>query len=706
MATQPTNLPVPSESPRDLKFNAGKIDEFVTSPNHTYTDRFGSSHWTIAGINYSATQAISNFGYITLDSFEEGNNLTLPNQVLRYEATGEYYRWDGELPKTVPAGSTPQNSGGIGKGSWISVGDASLRSDLAKPNGAEQVFYGQISVKEALDLITVRSDQFPTLKEWAEFDAPVKVFVAGDYTLDETLNIKCDELMTTGRVNVTMTQPTPFIILGSADQEEIVSSATAVIQRGANNLTVPAGSNVNIGDVLFIWNPVDYSFSPWRSYLRQGEAVTVADVGTTNVVLTGKVFDQYPVGTKVIKPKMSKKRISGDFFVTFPQLTGTHTYSPNSVGMLAIQLLDSDFTGFSMKTKQASQAFILRRSVNCHGTGMNNSQAIFGDATLGLDSGLGLANSQGCRFEGRFSGERHGVSVSGNSEPGSIPCRFNVIGGEILSTSKDSKTAGDWHGGCEYNYYYGRIMGITAGGNHNGVLPGSVVESLGYPTSTNATEPTIGFREMDGCDFMFSGITVRAQGKPSTAFKGVVDCGSISSILNSQVKAGGTIDFSGTSFECEDTEYVFKIRSTDFNLKWGLNLSDVVIKSGGIRPIWIAANSGKEADWVNMNGLQFNSNCTDPIINTVSPSMNYTRSGRVSATIPAGSSSVQIVVNLDTALPAKYFVNAIALGNYAKGIVISNDQRQASQFRLTIKTSDGTNAAAAIAVDIGYTVIL
>lgn len=31
MATTPTNLPVPSESPRDLKFNAGKIDEFVTS---------------------------------------------------------------------------------------------------------------------------------------------------------------------------------------------------------------------------------------------------------------------------------------------------------------------------------------------------------------------------------------------------------------------------------------------------------------------------------------------------------------------------------------------------------------------------------------------------------------------------------------------------------------------------------------------------
>ncbi|MDV5637182.1 tail fiber/spike domain-containing protein [Enterobacter hormaechei] len=130
MATQPTNLPVPSESYRDLKFNSGKIDEFVTSQNHTYTDRFGVQHWTISGIEYTASQAISQFGYITLDSFEEGNTLTLPNQVLRFEATGEYYRWDGTFPKTVLAGSTPETTGGIGIGAWISVGDASLRTDI------------------------------------------------------------------------------------------------------------------------------------------------------------------------------------------------------------------------------------------------------------------------------------------------------------------------------------------------------------------------------------------------------------------------------------------------------------------------------------------------------------------------------------------------------------------------------------------------
>lgn len=135
MATTPTNKPIPSEDPRDLKFNAGKIDEVVTSDAHYYTDRFGVRRWTIAGFQYTAEEAIRNYGYITMDSFEVGATLTLPNQVLRHEATGEYYRWDGEFPKTISSGSTPETAGGVGLGAWVSVGDASLRTQLNKSDG-------------------------------------------------------------------------------------------------------------------------------------------------------------------------------------------------------------------------------------------------------------------------------------------------------------------------------------------------------------------------------------------------------------------------------------------------------------------------------------------------------------------------------------------------------------------------------------------
>ncbi|WP_186372761.1 tail fiber/spike domain-containing protein [Yersinia aleksiciae] len=121
MATTPTQLPVPSESPRDLKFNAGKIDEFVTSMQREYEDRFGNKHYTIEGLRWIAQQAIAKFGYINVDSFEDGATLTLPNEILRWESNGEYYRWDGVLPKVVASGSSPETTGGIGVGAWLLI---------------------------------------------------------------------------------------------------------------------------------------------------------------------------------------------------------------------------------------------------------------------------------------------------------------------------------------------------------------------------------------------------------------------------------------------------------------------------------------------------------------------------------------------------------------------------------------------------------
>ncbi|HBC6190067.1 TPA: hypothetical protein KEW13_003050 [Proteus mirabilis] len=139
MSTIPTQNPVPSEAARDLKFNSGKIDEFVTSNNHFYTDRFGKKHYTIDGINYLSKQAMQNYGYITKRSFESGNTIINPNDVLLWESNGEYYRWDGELPKVVSADSTPESAGGIGEGKWKSIGDATLRSELSSTTGSSMI---------------------------------------------------------------------------------------------------------------------------------------------------------------------------------------------------------------------------------------------------------------------------------------------------------------------------------------------------------------------------------------------------------------------------------------------------------------------------------------------------------------------------------------------------------------------------------------
>ncbi|EMH2394530.1 hypothetical protein AB9W60_000229 [Proteus mirabilis] len=80
-------------------------------------------------------------GYVLVDSFEKGAEITTRYQALHWDNNGEYYRWDGELPKIVQIDSTPDNSGGIGAGKWLSVGDTSLRNELKKPTGSDLVGY-------------------------------------------------------------------------------------------------------------------------------------------------------------------------------------------------------------------------------------------------------------------------------------------------------------------------------------------------------------------------------------------------------------------------------------------------------------------------------------------------------------------------------------------------------------------------------------
>ncbi len=155
MATQPTNLPVPSESYRDLKFNAGRIDEFVTSMGWTYPDRFGNKHYTIEGINHIVQEAMTSIGYVILagQTFTTGATLNSPNEILLNEADSSYYKWTGSFAsggKEVPPDSTPESTGGIGPGKWLNVGDSSLRSDLATGGKATLIGYNAETVQDAL----------------------------------------------------------------------------------------------------------------------------------------------------------------------------------------------------------------------------------------------------------------------------------------------------------------------------------------------------------------------------------------------------------------------------------------------------------------------------------------------------------------------------------------------------------------------------
>jgi hypothetical protein len=135
MTTYNTGNPLGSSAAKDLYDNAQNFDHLSNDQsNELWPDRFGNSRLTWHGMERRYQEKLASMGWTLIDSFQDGANLTRADEALHWtlpDGNGEYYRWDGILPKDVPVGSTPDSTGGTGPGKWISVGDASLRGDLS-----------------------------------------------------------------------------------------------------------------------------------------------------------------------------------------------------------------------------------------------------------------------------------------------------------------------------------------------------------------------------------------------------------------------------------------------------------------------------------------------------------------------------------------------------------------------------------------------
>lgn len=74
--------------------------------------------------------AINSVGYFIVGTFTEGATLNGFNDVIK-ASDGNLYRWGGDLPKTVPSGSTPEGTGGFSLDKWALVSGQVIDSRVA-----------------------------------------------------------------------------------------------------------------------------------------------------------------------------------------------------------------------------------------------------------------------------------------------------------------------------------------------------------------------------------------------------------------------------------------------------------------------------------------------------------------------------------------------------------------------------------------------
>ncbi|EPC3780514.1 tail fiber/spike domain-containing protein [Citrobacter farmeri] len=143
MTTYNTGNPLGSAAAKDLYDNAQNFDHLSDDRvNEIWPDRFGVPRLTWHGMEQRYKTALANLGLNPVGTFQGGSVINSAGDIIQDESTGVWYRWDdlSTLPKMVPAGSTPDSTGGIGDGKWVVV-DVSdvLRKDLEKTTGAGMI---------------------------------------------------------------------------------------------------------------------------------------------------------------------------------------------------------------------------------------------------------------------------------------------------------------------------------------------------------------------------------------------------------------------------------------------------------------------------------------------------------------------------------------------------------------------------------------
>ncbi len=143
--------------------------------------------------------AVSREEYVTLPgSFNFGHTINVKNELLVHD--DEKYRWDGSLPKVVAAGSTPDNSGGVGTGAWIPVGINSLSGDGGWSRiGSE---FGKSLKEHIQSLPSLSAVKYMTFVEYAALLAgndTVNHDVKVQQVMDEAHELKCSVYFPTGR---------------------------------------------------------------------------------------------------------------------------------------------------------------------------------------------------------------------------------------------------------------------------------------------------------------------------------------------------------------------------------------------------------------------------------------------------------------------------------------------------------------------------
>lgn len=311
---------------------------------------------------------------------------------------------------------------------------------------------------------------------------------------------------------------------------ELIGKPVNNISSTSRSLDIGHNGKLKPFDLICIYNPIDYSFSPHRNYYRAGEFIKVFSVSGSAISLAGKPYADYNAADVDVY-KIHPISIEFNRF----NVIADSSNQANPVSFTFCEHLDlSKYINTGSKTAGVSID-------RCYDVWFSETRATNNSALVGLNYGISIANCQNVRITGGSTlAARHCVTTGGGIGICSVPCREIFVSNAVLKTGSTANiAAADFHGNAEYCSYNNCIIDHASLGGRNNSL----------------NKCTIFGRDLDGAAVIMSEI--------SGGVWNIVDC---NLVINANLGASrGAIDIVLTKDAVE--ELVMNISNLTINGK-------------------------------------------------------------------------------------------------------------------------------------------
>lgn len=354
------------------------------------------------------------------------------------------------------------------------------------------------------------------------------------------------------------------LVIGSDSMTNLTTLSSDAI-KGEMVISVGSAVGISVGDVLSIYNPVDFSYHKERDYYRDGELVMVSSVSGNDLTITKPLSDTF------LSSDMEVWRMDS------PNKAGLNiNVDCSNIDAFAVQINGAALSSGSLSGSGGNWG-VYDRSM-CFDCDWRISTIKQTDSSTTLAYGIANRNSSYQRDHGgSVEAMRHAVTNTGRGGEARPPSRGNRSYNQSLTNHPEvtNTSAWDCHAIAENCLaincdIYG---GVVIGGANNGTpncrlyqLGTRVLIKEGALANTNVN--------FSGCELHLTNVV--------TASAAAASFGSLSGEMDVNLNSGGIMNFSGCKIYIGDEDNVTSKSLIDITIR-GYSGGDVDVDLSGVK---------------------------------------------------------------------------------------------------------------------------